>query len=111
MQCCDFFLHKREDALLEVPLTPITAIGGWSIETRFSRNFGSTSGWIVKSMASGFYGVSGMNISNSGVGIFYFEINSLDTSGLTAGNYAYTTVRTDSGFRTDLAQGYLNLQE
>ena len=60
MEYCDFSLHKLEDADITVPLVPETAIGGWSVQMQLSKRFGSTSGHILKSMASGYYGVSGI---------------------------------------------------
>lgn len=111
MEYADFSLHKREDADITVPLVPETAIGGWTVEAQFSKRFGSSSGLITKSMASGYYGVSGMDIVNSGQGQFQFSLRSNDTSGLDAGIYAYTIRRLDSGFVTDLTQGYMSLLE
>ena len=108
---CSFSLHKLEDADITVPLVPETAIGGWSVQMQLSKRFGSTSGHILKSMASGYYGVSGMNIVNAGQGQFSFTVQSRDTSGMDAGIYAYTIRRIDSGFYTDLTQGYMSLLE
>ena len=52
-----------------------------------------------------------MNIVNSGQGQFSFTVQSRDTSGMDAGIYAYTIRRIDSGFYTDLTQGYMSLLE
>lgn len=106
-----FSLHKREDATVTIPLTPPTNIQGWGMEFFLSYRFGSTSGRIVKSMASGFYGVSGMDVENALEGIFNVSVNGIETSGLDAGNYAYTIRRTNSGYVSDVTQGYLSLLE
>jgi hypothetical protein len=105
----DFTLCRYEDGSLVVSLAPGTNIGGWSMRFALQHRFGGISGIIEKWMASGYYGVSGMNINNSGQGVFNIGVNSADTSGLDFGNYAYTVERLDSGFRTILTEGYLQL--
>lgn len=108
----DFCITKKNDSTLTIPLSPPVPIGGWEVEFQLNQNFPlppKSSGLIVKSMASGFYGVSGMNIVNSGQGSFRVSIPSVDTSGLCAGNYAYAIRRTNSGFYTTLTEGYASL--
>ena len=61
-------------------------------------------------MSSGFYGTSGMNLVNSGNGQMSVQITSADFSGKNYGNYAYEISRVDSGFSTDLTQGYCSLR-
>jgi hypothetical protein len=62
-------------------------------------------------MASGYYGVSGMNIVNSGQGQFRITLDAVDTSGFVAGNYAYEIRRLNSGNITSLTQGYITVSE
>ena len=106
----DWSISRLEDAVLEINLTPPVAIGGWNIHTRIQKRFGDVaSGILDKWMASGYYGTSGMNIVNSGQGIFNVAINSVETSGLDFGNYCYNVVRLDSGNRSVLVEGYMTL--
>ena len=105
----DFTFSRYEDGILSVALTSPTAIGSWDIRFRVQRHFGGLSGLIAKSMASGFNNVSGIAVVNSGQGIFNVTLNSVDTSGLEYGNYAYSIDRFDSGNRTILTEGYVAL--
>jgi hypothetical protein len=103
----DFSLYSKEDAVITESLAPPVAIGGWSVEFRMQRYFGDfQSGGLLKSCSSGYYGVSGIAIANSGQGVFTITLNSADTSGLPFGNYAYTIERTDPGQKTTLSLGY-----
>jgi hypothetical protein len=103
----DFSLYSREDCTLTISMTPPTAIGGWGIEFRMQRYFGDTqSGGLLKSVASGFSGASGITITNSGQGIFAVDLQAGNTSGLPFGNYAYTAERVDAGQKTVLSIGY-----
>ena len=97
------------DGLINVDLKPNAAIGGLDMRFTVWRHFGGSSGLIQKSMASGYYGVSGMNIVNSGEGQFQIQLNSIDTSGLPYGNYAAAVENWSSGFRTTVSEGFLTL--
>ena len=105
----DWNLGEREDGLFTVGLAPPIAIGGWNIQFTLLTRFGGISGLVTKSCASGFSGVSGITVTNSGNGTFQVSINSADTSGFNPNAYAYTVERLDTGFRTELLQGYLLL--
>jgi hypothetical protein len=105
----DFQLLKYEDGALVINMAPPIPIGGWTLQFAATRRFGSTSGLIVKNSASGYNGVSGITVMNSGQGQFQIAIYESDTSGLLPGNYAYTVQRQDSGEASVLAQGYLSL--
>jgi len=105
----DFSLGRYEDGVLTVTLTPPTPIGGWTIRFMAQRHFGGLSGYAVKYTASGLDGMSGITITNSGLGIFNIQLNSSDMSGLPFGNYATGSERLDSGQRTDLTQGFWSL--
>ena len=100
---------RYDDGVLTIGLAPPTAIGGWDISFEVEKRFGGTSGLIVKSIASGYNGQSGITITNSGAGIFTVSITSPNVSGLDYGAYAYQACRLDSGFITTLAEGYINL--
>lgn len=102
----DQTIVEYEDECITVFLNPPQNIGGWNIQTTIMNHFGSTSGRIVKSVASGFSAVSGITILNSGNGQFKTKINSVDTSGMEFGNYAYVIERLDSGCRKLLFNGY-----
>lgn len=102
-------LIRMEDGLLVIQLAPSIAIGGQSWQFELMNRFGGVSGRIVKNMASGFLVSSGMNITNSGIGIMTVQVNSQDTSGLPYGNYVFAVTRLDSGNRTAATEGYLLL--
>ena len=71
--------------------------------------FGGISGFAIASVASGYNGQSGINITNSGQGVLNITIPSLATSGIDFKNYAFAIERLDSGFRTVLSEGYVLL--
>ena len=101
----DFSLARYEDGVLTVSMEPPVPIGGWTIQFAVVKNFGGTNYLINKSVASGYNNASGINILNSGNGVFNVNINGVDTSGMNYGNYAHATTRLDSGAYTVLAEG------
>jgi hypothetical protein len=105
----DFQLAKSEDGTLTVYMAPPTAVGGWTVEFRVQKYFGDSSGLIRKYLASGLNGASGITVTNSGQGTFAIDLQSINTSGMSFGNYAYTVERTDSSQRTILSLGYMIL--
>lgn len=113
----DFQLAISEDGLLTVQMAPPIPIGSWSIAYVQTRRFGGEnlynlsgisqfSGMICKWASSGFNAVSGITIANSGAGIFNVNLWAADMSGQAFGDYAYRTLRTDSGAMAYLSQGY-----
>lgn len=102
-------ISRYEDAVLTIGLEPPTPVGGHTIQFQTLRAFGGVSGLINKYVASGLNNQSGINITNSGQGIFNVRINELDTSGWNYGNYAYQVKRLDSGFATVYTEGFINL--
>ena len=100
---------KFDDGTLNISMVPPIAVGGWTTQFQITHRFGGTSGLITKNLSSGFLGVSGIGIANSGQGVFQIALNSLDTSGLDPKNYAYTFSRLDSGYRTALTEGFFLL--
>jgi len=107
----DFNLPRDADAVLTLQISPPTNTSGWYTQFQMTKRFGSTSGLIIKSCASGFNGlnVSGMSLTDGQKGIFQIAVNSIDTSGLQFGAYAHVTQRLDSGSRTTLVEGFMNI--
>ena len=105
----DYSFVKFDDGTITVGLQNPTPIGGWDIRYVVTRRFDGSSGLIVKSVASGYNGQSGITITDSGQGVFNIALNGIDTSGLNPGNYASKCERTNSGFHTTLTLGYLLL--
>lgn len=106
----DFSIGQREDVVLNISMTPPTAIGGWSLQFFVQHRFGGISGLISKVSASGYgAGQSGITIGNSGQGQFSVSLQGVDTSGMEYGSYAYTAMRLNSGSQTVLSLGYLLL--
>lgn len=106
----DLQMVKFEDGTFVVSLAPPAPIGGFSLRWQIMKRFGSTSGLVVKSAASG-YGnnVSGINVTNSGAGVMQITLNSSDTSGLDYGNYVHALERLDSGSRTVISEGFFSV--
>ena len=106
----DFPLVTFADGLLTVQMKPQQNISNWSVRVQVFNRFGSNSGLITKSMASGFGGgQSGITVTNSGQGIFTTQIWQVDKSGFASKNYYYSVLRLDSGFNNTLAEGFLPL--
>ena len=102
----DFSISQGSDGTLTISLSPPLPIGGWTLQTQVVKYFGASSGLLTYSMASGYYNVSGMNITNSGQGVFRTSIRSVDMSGIDCGAYSYRVRRLDSGSVTTLSEGY-----
>ena len=106
----DFELARYADGTLVMPLTPPTAIGGWTVRFQIYKRMGGSTPLVTKWAASGFgNGVSGITITNSGQGVLSVPINSSgDMSGQDPGNYFYQFDRLDSGASTPrMADGYI----
>jgi hypothetical protein len=106
----DFPISRHSDVTVVIDLRPPAPVGGLDVRMTVADSFGSTSGRFVKYMNSGFYGVSGLTIVNSGAGVIAATIRAVDTSGLDWGNYAYEVKRFESGTETPWTQGYLILR-
>lgn len=104
-----FSLCRFEDGILTVPLNPPNPIGGWNISFDVYTHPGGETPLITKSCASGFSGVSGITVTNSGQGEFRITIDSVDTSGLELTNYAYYIQHLNSGVRTVLTEGFFTV--
>ena len=105
----DFILAKYEDGTLTISMIPPTPIGGMSIEFVAQKHFGGETKLIQKYIASGLNGQSGITVTNSGMGVFNVQIDSVDSSGLNFGNIAYAANRTNSGMFAALTEGYIIL--
>lgn len=103
----DFALGIYEDATIQVNLSPPTNISGFDLRFRLMSRFGGVSGLVVKTCASGYNNVSGINVNNGPQGQFQIRLNSIDTSGLDTRNYSYSVERTTSGSRTILTEGFV----
>lgn len=106
MTLSDWSFVRFEDGNLQFSMSPATPLGGSYIQFELSKRFGSASGLIIKSIQSGYNGVSGITMVNSGNGQLSISYNSVDSSGLDFGVYSYSIQRLDSGSRTNLACGY-----
>ena len=106
----DFPWAKYDDGTLVIQMSPPTAVGGWDVRFRVTKRFGATSGVMPdKFSASGYTGVSGVTVAESGIGVFQIALGSTDTSGLPYGAYACQFARTTSGSYTTLEEGYMIL--
>jgi hypothetical protein len=95
----NFLWSKFDNGNLVINLDPPTAIGG-SLGFVLGRYFEGDMNTIVKTAASGFNGVSGLTVLNSGQGQFSVALTTADTSGLDYGNYAFRAGAMTSGLVT-----------
>ena len=106
----DFSWTREDDGTITITLAPPVSVGGWSVNFDVTKRFGSTdTPKLRKSMSSGFYGTSGMNITSSGTGVLAVTFRSVDTSGWETGLYATRSYRTNSGNQQTLTEGFLLL--
>lgn len=106
----DFALISYENGVFTIGINPPAPIGGYGIQFDMMGRVGGIP-VVTKSMNSGYYGVSGMDIVNSGQGIFNITLLPSEVSGLQLirGNWFYNVQRTDSGSATSYSQGYRQL--
>ena len=100
---------KFEEGNLNVEVVPAVNISGWNIRLTTSKRFGGSSGLIVKSCASGYNDVSGINVTNGVGGKFSVRLYTSNTSGLDYGCFATVIERLDSGSRSTITEGFLIL--
>lgn len=105
----DFSFFQTQRGTLRIILNPPQPIGGWNIEWYLGKRAGGLSGTVHKYVNSGYNNVSGINLQNSGQGIFDISIDSVDTSGRDPGNYYYRAIRLGSGLQTQISYGYMKL--
>lgn len=111
----DFAYTRMEDGTLTISLTPPIPVGGQDWAFRCGKRFGGGMDLIQKSVSSGFSAssgvpMSGIQVINSGQGVFQIALNSPDTSGLDYGNYSFSFARTMSGQYSTAAEGYMLLE-
>ncbi len=106
----DTAVVKYEDGTFVFQLSPPTSVRYWDIRFRMSRRAGG-SDIILKSCASGYNNVSGINVTDFTDGVMNTSIYSVNTSGLDESAYYYTLGHYNSGVVTLLARGYVNLTE
>lgn len=95
-----FVLHRGEDMTLHFRMAPPMDITGWTISLKTVPALGGAV-QFTKSAA----------IVDGPRGKFRFTIANADTSSLTVGRYSYDVRRTDSGNKTTLADGVLDLRQ
>ena len=99
------FVLSYENGNITLGLNPPVPIGGMTLQFSMYKRYGTIS-LVTKSMSSGYYNVSGMNVLNSGQGILQIQLNPQEVSGFDQGAYFYQVKRTDSGSATIMAEGY-----
>jgi hypothetical protein len=93
---------RGEDVTVDFQMTPPADITGWTISFTLKDTLGGTT-------QSGF--PLSATIVNGPTGRFRVAIASALTTGLAVGRYVWDTRRTDSGNKTTLADGYLDLRQ
>lgn len=103
----EFRFTRGEDVTLLIPLDTPSPLGGKPLEFQVLNRFGGASGLIVKTCNSGFNGVSGLAVVNSGQGQLQADIWSPDTSGWVPKSYVYQVDDLSSGVRSRISEGFL----
>ena len=86
-------------------MAPPVPIGGWTIIYQQSLRAEGIP-FITKSVSSGYATVSGIQINNSGQGVLQVNFFAPEMSGRQDDAYWYQITRTDSGFRSIIAEGF-----
>ena len=102
----DFTLNQNEDGVLSIAMSPPMPIGGWSLQFTLTNRANGTSGLVQKYVSSGYNGMSGITVTNSGIGLFSVNLYAAETSGFNYGNYFYLVHRYDSGIMTNISEGF-----
>ena len=108
MTLLDFSLGIGEDATLSFAMSPPTGIGGRNLQFLIQKELGGLSGIYLASVNSGFNGLSGITITDSGQGRASITIPSLCTSGLDPVNFSYKISFQDYPV-TSLTEGFVLL--
>lgn len=110
MNLQDFLWISLDQGFLSINMEPPIAIGQRSIDFTWGKRPGYlASGYFDKYSSSGLDGMSGITITNSGLGQLNVAINSVDTSGLPYGVYFYRCRFTDPPAIT-IAEGNILLE-
>jgi hypothetical protein len=91
---------RGEDVQLNFQLQPPQDITGWTLSMKLATQLGGTVQFTKSA-----------TIVDAGRGLFQFTIASADTSGLAVGRYVWDVRREDSGSKSTLADGYLDLRQ
>ncbi len=105
----DFEIARQEDTLLIINLQPPAPVGGRNMDFVVQKYYGGISGLIVKSVSSGYNGLSGITVTDSGQGVVNIQIKAADTSGWNFGAYVFNFFACDSGYRTVFTEGYITV--
>ncbi len=105
----NFSLTLMEAGNVRVGINPPVPIGGMTLQFQVLKRFGGGSGLIIKNVSSGLNALSGITITDSGIGTMNIGIKASDTSGWDYGLYTYSVNRLDSGFQTCLAEGFFSV--
>lgn len=96
-------LHKGEDAVITVTMTPVTNITGWALAFNIRRSPDDPTALVTKTT------LSGMSITNPSNGVFTITLDRADTRDLDYRELFFDIQRTDTGFRTVLTYGSCTL--
>jgi hypothetical protein len=91
---------RGEDITLSFSMQPPQDITGWNLTLKIADTLGGTVR-VTKTAT----------IDDAGRGTFHFTVASADTAGLTVGRYVWDVRRTDSGSKSTVADGYLDLAQ
>jgi hypothetical protein len=106
----DFSSAHYADGILTMSLAPSANIGGWNIRFQVLKRFEGAVPIVTRYAASGYGGgQSGITVTNSGQGVMNITLASQDFSGYSPGLFTYGIERMDSGSRTMLTYGFINV--
>ena len=106
----NFQFDKGQDVILRINMAPPQPVSGWMGEFYLTTHPDGDR-IFTKYFASGFTaGQSGITLIDGGIGSFDITIDTVDTSGLDPGNRYGNFWRTNSGFHTKMAAGYITLK-
>jgi hypothetical protein len=95
---------RGEDVTVTFTMNPPADITGWTLTFTVRDKLGGTS-QFSKTVGSG------ITLTIPTRGVFQVAIASADTSGLAVGRYVWDVRREDSGNKTTLADGYIDLRQ
>jgi hypothetical protein len=95
---------RGEDVTVTFTTNPPADITGWTMTFTVRDKLGGTS-QFTKTVGSG------ITLTNAPLGQFQVTIASADTSSLAVGRYVWDVRREDSGHKTTLADGYIDLRQ
>src|SRR4051794_10550819 len=93
-------LHRGEDLTLDFQMTPPADVTGWTISLK-----------VADKLAGTVQFTKSASVVDGPRGKFRVTVAAADTSGLAVGRYVWDCRRTDSGNKTTLADGYVDLKQ